>query len=169
MSGGGGVHGLEREARPASPREEYRMKIQVSRVPEEGLREHATYDTSTLDMDRDDIHLTEPFEVDAFVLKTGEELVVTADIRCPLRLLCARCLEAFPSSVQTNAIFSYQVRPADIVDITDDVRQEIILGYPMIPICRPDCRGLCRVCGQNLNAAACSHQAITPAAGNGPA
>ena len=147
-----------REAPPAFTREEQRMKIQVSRVSEEGRRERATYDPASLDMDRDDIHLAEPFEVDAFVTKMDEELVVTADIRCPLRLSCARCLEEFTSAVQANAIFTYQVRPADVVDITDDIRQEIILGYPVIPICRPDCRGLCRVCGQNLNIAACSHQ-----------
>jgi uncharacterized protein len=134
------------------------MKIQVSRVPEEGLREHATYDPTTMDMDRDDIHLPEPFEVDAFVAKMDEELMVTVDIRCPLRLSCARCLEEFVSTLHADAMFNYQVRPSDIVDITDDVRQEILLGYPMIPVCRPDCRGLCRVCGQNLNAAVCPHQ-----------
>ena len=45
----------------------------------------------------------------------------------------------------------------DVVDITDDVRQEIMLAYPMIPVCRPDCKGLCSVCGQNLNAGPCQH------------
>ena len=134
------------------------MKIQVSRVPEEGLREHAAYDPTTLDMDRDDVRLTDPFEVDAFVTKTGQELVVAVDIRCPIRLSCARCLEEFTSTLHADAMFNYEVRPADIVDITDDVRQEIMLGYPTIPVCRPDCRGLCRVCGQNLNAGDCPHQ-----------
>jgi uncharacterized protein len=134
------------------------MKISVSRIPEEGLREHATYDPSALDMERDDIHLRKPFEVDAFATKLDQELVVTVDIRAPLQLTCARCLEEFSSELKTDAIFNYQVKPADVVDITEDVRQEIILGYPMIPVCRPDCKGLCRACGQNLNVAACGHQ-----------
>jgi uncharacterized protein len=43
------------------------------------------------------------------------------------------------------------VAPTDVVDITDDIRQEIILAYPMIPICQQNCKGLCPVCGQNLN------------------
>ena len=56
------------------------MKIQVSRVLDEGLREHAAYDPSALDMDRGDIRLTEPFEVDAFATKTEGDLVVTVEV-----------------------------------------------------------------------------------------
>jgi uncharacterized protein len=135
------------------------MKIHVNRIPAEGLRSHATYDPSTMDMDRSDVRLSEPFEVDAFMTKADQELVVDVDIRCPLRLSCARCLEGFSWVVATDALFSYTVQPTDVVDITDDVRQEIVLAYPMTPLCRPDCKGLCSSCGQNLNIAPCSHQA----------
>ncbi len=133
------------------------MKIYVNRIPAEGLQEHATYDPTEMDMGREDIHLAEPFEVDAFVTKVDEELVVRADIRCPLHMDCARCLEAFTLTVTADAVFSYTVHPTDVVDITDDVRQEIILAYPMIPLCRPDCKGLCSLCGQNLNVSPCRH------------
>ena len=133
------------------------MKIHVNRVPDEGLTEHASYDPQPLDMERSDIRLDQPFEVDALITKTDDELVVRTKIRCPLRCSCARCLEEFRSMVATDGIFSYTVRPTDVVDITEDVRQEIILAYPMIPVCRPDCKGLCSACGQNLNIAACPH------------
>lgn len=139
------------------------MKIQVNRIPEEGLREHATYDPSRLDMERQDIRLADPIEVDAVVNKTDDELLVEVDIECSMRMECARCLEQFETVLRTDALFNYEVKPSDIVDITDDVRQEIILGYPMIPVCRPDCRGLCRVCGQNLNQGDCAHQGAAPA------
>lgn len=134
------------------------MKIHVNRVPKEGLREYATYDPAAMDMDREDIRLTKPFTVEAFVTKVDEELVVQADIRGLLDVSCARCLETFPSLVKTNGLFSYTVHPGDVVDITDDVRQEILLAYPMIPVCRPDCKGLCSACGNNLNVSACRHQ-----------
>ena len=136
------------------------MKIHVNRVPPEGLKDHATYAPGTLDMERFDVYLREPFEVDAFITKADQELVVSAEIRAPLHLACARCLEEFPSVVSTDAVFSYKVQPTDVVDITEDVRQEIILAYPMIPVCQPDCKGLCSSCGQNLNTASCSHQPL---------
>ena len=111
-------------------------------------------------MERFDVHLREPFEVDAFITKADQELVVSAEIHAPLHLTCARCLGEFLSVVSTDAVFSYKVQPTDVVDLTEDVRQEIILAYPMIPVCQPDCKGLCSSCGQNLNSALCSHQQL---------
>ena len=133
------------------------MKIHVKEVPEAGLSQHATYDPKPLDMERDDIRLTEPFDVEAFITRTEQELIVKADIRCPLLMTCARCLEDFSSHIETDAIFHHKVQPADVVDITDEVRQEIVLAYPMFPICQPACKGLCSTCGQNLNIGPCSH------------
>ena len=133
------------------------MKIHVKEVPEEGLSQHATYDPKPLDMEREDIHLTEPFGVEAFITRTEQELIVKADIRAPLLMTCARCLEDFSSQIETDAIFHYKVQPVDTVDITDEVRQEIILAYPMFPICQTACKGLCSTCGQNLNIGPCSH------------
>ncbi len=137
--------------------EDARMKIYVSRIPEEGVRNHATYDPTDMEMDRFDIHLRESFEVDAFIARADRELVVNVDIRAPMHLTCARCLEEFAAAITTDAVFSYSIKPDDVVDITDDLRQEIILAYPMIPMCRPDCKGLCPTCGQNLNAGPCAH------------
>ena len=134
------------------------MKIAVNKVPPEGLKQRATYNPSVLDMDRQDVQLKEPFEADTFVTKADRELVVNVEIRAPLHLVCGRCLEEFTSVVTPRAVFSYTVQPTETVDITDDVRQEIILAYPMIPLCKPDCKGLCRSCGQDLNVTSCGHQ-----------
>lgn len=134
------------------------MKIYVNRVPEEGLQDRASYNPGEMDMDRFDIHPQTPFEVDAFIRKVDQELVVSADIRCPLKLTCGRCLDEFAQQVQTDAVFSYEVAPTDVVDITDDVRQEVLLAYPLVPVCREGCKGLCSTCGQNLNQATCPHQ-----------
>lgn len=135
------------------------MKIQVNSIPEEGLKEHARYDPAVLDMARWDIQLPKPFEVDALITKADQEVIVDVDIRCPTRMCCSRCLEEFDQVIAPEALFTYSVESTDVVDITDDVRQEILLAFPMIPVCRPDCKGLCSVCGQNLNAGACPHHA----------
>jgi uncharacterized protein len=133
------------------------MKIHVSRIPEEGLTEHASYNASKLDMERQDVRLPEPFEVDAFITRIDRELVIRAQIRSPLLLVCGRCLDEYSSVVTAKNVYTYEVRPTDVVDITDDVRQDVILAYPMIPLCRPDCKGLCLTCGQNLNHGSCAH------------
>jgi uncharacterized protein len=134
------------------------MKIYVNQIPEEGLTLRATYDPAALDMERPDVHLAEPFEAEAVATKADQELIVAVDVRVPARLTCARCLDEVSSVLTAQAVFNYNVEPTDVVDITDDVRQEVILSYPMVPVCRPECKGLCSVCGQNLNAGACVHQ-----------
>ena len=133
------------------------MNIHVNRIPAEGLREHAAYDPVPLDMDRADVRLTEPFEVEAHSQTVDRELLVNVNIHAPASMTCARCLTPFSSTLTASTLFSYRVNPTDVVDITDDVRQEIILAYPIIPTCQPQCKGLCIVCGQNLNLASCSH------------
>ena len=135
------------------------MKIHVGQVPQEGVTERASYDPSSLDMNRNDISIREPFDVEAAITNVGGQLVVRAAIRAPLTMICARCLSEFAITVTPEGTFSYTVEPNDIVDITDDVRQEVILAYPMVPHCRPDCKGLCATCGQNLNEKTCGHSA----------
>ena len=134
------------------------MKIYVNRIPFEGRREEIAYDPKALDLERPDVRLDEPVVLSSFISKADQELVVQAEIRGMLRLSCARCLESFQCPLKTQTILSYHVAPTDVVDITEDVRQEIILAYPMIPLCRPGCKGLCATCGQDLNVESCNHQ-----------
>ena len=136
------------------------MKIHVNRIPAEGLHEEAAYDPKVLDVERFDLYVEEPIVVSSFITKAENAILVQAQIRCRVRLSCARCLEPFELPMETAAILSYQVRPSDVVDITDDIRQEILLAYPMIPVCRQVCKGLCPACGQNLNAGSCVHRNV---------
>jgi len=42
-----------------------------------------------------------------------------------------------------------------ILDLTEALRQYALIEEPAKPLCRPDCRGLCPGCGQNLNQGPC--------------
>jgi len=48
------------------------------------------------------------------------------------------------------------VKDQNMLDVSDDLRQEIILTYPVKCLCREDCQGLCPACGKNLNSETCS-------------
>jgi len=43
----------------------------------------------------------------------------------------------------------------DRLELVEMLREQVILAEPMQPLCRPDCRGLCPVCGQNRNEREC--------------
>jgi len=42
------------------------------------------------------------------------------------------------------------------IDLDPILREQVLLALPMQVVCREDCRGLCGMCGQNLNEAACN-------------
>ena len=43
----------------------------------------------------------------------------------------------------------------DFVDLTPQIREDILLALPQRALCRPECRGLCPACGENLNERKC--------------
>jgi len=58
-----------------------------------------------------------------------------------------------------RAIISPQV---ESLEIGERVRQLILLALPLKPLCRPDCRGLCPLCGQDLNEGECGCKREAP-------
>lgn len=76
------------------------------------------------------------------ILNIEEEFLPTIDINSGVRL-----------EVQDEGFFIIDER--HILDLTEAVRQYILMAVPMKPLCREDCAGLCIECGQNLNLGTC--------------
>ena len=87
----------------------------------------------------------------------GSELLVRGAVRQRLACVCSRCAETFETEVSDpEFICSFEINETDVfVDLTEHVREAIILALPGYPVCREACRGLCMTCGANLNKAAC--------------
>ena len=132
------------------------MKIDVSRIPEAGLTLDAAYDPAALEMNQDGVQV-DGLHLRGRATKEARELFVSAEITCRLTMTCARCLEPVRSDGATDVLLHYDTSRQVVVDITDDVRQEVMLDYPLTAVCRPDCRGLCARCGANLNQGCCPH------------
>lgn len=93
-----------------------------------------------------------------------------------LHLTCARCLEAFttPIEVQFDEEFvpsidiqtglpsgtpvsdvALPISSDHTIDLGEAIRQQFLLSMDLIPVCSPDCRGLCPTCGVNRNTEVC--------------
>lgn len=134
------------------------MKIYINQIPDTGLELSETCEPSSLDLDRPDIKLTEPINISAQVSKGTNFISVKLVIEVAIHLNCSRCLEEFtvPKSLETK--LNLPIENRDAIDLTDNLREEIMLNYPLKPLCRPECRGLCPVCGRNLNTGRCNCQ-----------
>ena len=114
---------------------------------------------------------------------TIDGILVTGSLSTVLQVVCPRCLEPYPLDVEidleeefipsvdirvgASLPISEQVDPALIIDehhvldLSEVVRQYLIIAQTTCPPCRPDCAGLCSLCGQNLNLGQCNCSEVT--------
>ena len=87
----------------------------------------------------------------------SHELIVTGTVQAKVRFTCSRCADTFLVNVQDNSFFCEKEvgNLHETLDLTDDVRETISLGFPNYPVCQESCRGLCPRCGVNLNRKVC--------------
>jgi len=84
---------------------------------------------------------------------------------------CVRCLDPVVEDVEFDVNETYlldgQDDPdqedvfaldSDVLDVSDVVRQHLLIEVTEFPLCSEDCKGLCPDCGANLNSTVCSHQ-----------
>jgi len=100
-------------------------------------------------------------------MKNGISAVLS-NIKTGVEQTCARCLDNYVQPLQIasaeahfyeeppqhdyDLLEVYLVQTRDMsIDLTDALRQEIILHFPMIPVCSNRCKGLCPSCTVNLN------------------
>lgn len=100
-------------------------------------------------------------------IRNSKGIYITGELYSKIDAECARCLEPVTLDItfQLDDLFYYPPQTAPqgefsvgedgFLDLAPLVRQLSLLEIPMQPICRPDCKGLCTNCGQNLNIAEC--------------
>jgi len=81
---------------------------------------------------------------------------------------CTRCLREFeaPVSVTINELVGGEdpeyPLDQDVADLEPVLRDAVLLTFPLLPLCDPECRGLCATCGADLNTGACpGHEEMT--------
>ena len=100
-----------------------------------------------------------PVKVRAVLWLEGKNVLADISLSYTLSSACSRCLERAICEVEHNYFAKYSLFPEDgeylyksgKVDLTQSVNEEIVLSQPTVIYCKPDCKGLCPVCGANLN------------------
>jgi len=48
------------------------------------------------------------------------------------------------------------------LNVDELIKNELLLNWPMKVLCREDCKGICKICGKNLNDGACGCDDFVP-------
>ena len=112
-------------------------------------------------------------------MHTIEGILVQGDLQGKALLECVRCLEPVMVPLEialeetfapTLDILTGQIVEPDeedqalwinerhILDLSEVLRQNVLVALPLHVLCRPDCCGLCSTCGKNLNEGPCECQ-----------
>jgi uncharacterized protein len=101
--------------------------------------------------------------------RTPQGLLLQANFAGRLDLECVRCLEMYDQALkwEVTDLYAFDKRsitesnllvPEDgQIDLEPLLREYALLEIPIKPICKPDCKGLCPVCGENRNKTDCGH------------
>ncbi len=126
--------------------------------------------------------ITGDVHVNAVVQRSGNSFDVKGFEEYDLRLTCSRCLKDIKQHEKRNFHLEFKKkagytidaklpREADqteieyivennCIDLGPFLRDEIILSVPMKPLCSEECKGLCPICGVNLNKTTCKHSKL---------
>ncbi len=128
-------------------------------------------------LDAPDVRVRAPARGWLRFLRDDAGVFVEGQLTTSVGMLCARCLE--PVQVGLTFELSEHFRPTvrlpggppidesvdrdaatlidgqHVLDLGEVVRQAALLALPLHPLCRPECAGLCSLCGQDLNVGEC--------------
>jgi uncharacterized protein len=132
----------------------------------------------------EDIECADAVRGELVFTNTGNVLMVQGSFSTRVVLPCSRCLEYYEEPVETEVSehFPLEIRAAParghgpivtveeeetvseagklfegpLLDLTEMIRQHVALALPSRPLHAPECKGLCPICGANLNETTCN-------------
>ncbi|MFH1768388.1 MAG: DUF177 domain-containing protein [Candidatus Omnitrophota bacterium] len=133
------------------------MRIEVERVKQGVVKLQEEIKAADWDIDRFDVKFTNNIEIHSVFTQAGREILAEGKVFARRLITCSRCLEDVEQKVNHDFKLSYCAENlGTYLTIDKEVREEILLNFPMKVLCRPDCKGICSGCGVNLNYQSCS-------------
>jgi DUF177 domain-containing protein len=152
------------------------MLLDLSKIRTPHVAFDETYPPEQFPGGEDEYRIVEPVRMHLDVAKTGERFRLSGHVQTVLELPCSRCLEPFSCAVDVPFDLVYHPQTSNVgegekeveeedlstafyddqkIDLTQLMREQFYLALPMKPLCGDGCRGLCPVCGTNLNRGTC--------------
>jgi uncharacterized protein len=132
-----------------------------------GPRDYSGDDAAALaDLDEPDLCVCGPVRYAVSAVLVSGQLVVRGRASVEMEFACVRCASPFRRRVEEPALeivreiaVEEEGCPAadlQVVDLTPDLREAMLLAFPSYPLCDAACKGLCPQCGCNRNRETCA-------------
>ncbi len=121
-----------------------------------------------------------PIKTDLRVYRIGDLVEVEGNLETRVRLSCSRCLCKFETQITSDFALTYAQEISDSpetlsseevelshsdmgliffrgeeISFMEAIQEQVVMAFPLKPLCREACKGLCPKCGVNLNPGDC--------------
>lgn len=112
------------------------MKIDVREIPEEGLYFRGETSRDIFELDDETLKPAGPLHYDFHLSHVSGDVLVRGSVSSDFQATCVRCLEPVPVRITLDdCIFHLPISSDGTVDLTDSVREDILLALPVYPHC----------------------------------
>lgn len=146
------------------------IKINVAQIKRRLVGEKVLaydLDPRELDISPEELRVLGKVRLEGSLTNAGDVLLLQADLSAEVRRSCDRCLKEFVAVTEARVVEKFYpagaenvedgalVYDSDVLDITEPLREGLLLAEPMRALCKEDCMGLCSACGRDLNEGDC--------------
>jgi len=131
------------------------MKVCVKAIMPEGMDIEETLKVSDLGLETEEAHYCDAVNVKAHLERDKDIVSAKCDIETVKTQVCSRCLAEFEVPIKKSADFIYEITGEHTITLDGNIKDTLILEDPMKILCKEDCKGLCVICGKNLNYGLC--------------
>jgi uncharacterized protein len=124
-----------------------------------------------LDLEFDGTQFIGDVSISLRLYRQISKIFVKASMSVDAEMECSRCLIPVPMKIEATTEIQYSPLPKferdqidaigigyyseEYIELSDELRESILLELPMIVLCSEDCIGFCPHCGKNLNIEVC--------------
>jgi uncharacterized protein len=128
------------------------MKVPVDQIRPEGLTIEAEVDPQGLDCNTEIASFRSPLKIEVQLHRVNDVVNASLTVNGSMSMVCCRCLAEITTDITKNFSVDYPLEKGmRVIDLDPDIRDYIMLDYPLKPLCKENCKGLCPRCGSNLN------------------
>lgn len=143
--------------------------LKILHLPDGHSVETRTASPADLELSQEK-EIQEPVHIRYEIEKVGSEFFINTLFETNITMTCDRCAEEYIQEVSDSVRIIFTQDKAllgedDVylvtggtteVDITNSLRESLLLAIPFKKVCFADCKGLCVTCGANLNFETCT-------------
>jgi len=161
------------------------MEIRLDQIKEDGLTLELEKSVDTFPILAEmvangECEFAAPLRTALRALRIGDLVEIDGDFETSVRLPCSRCLQPFETPLKSSFALTYMQQATDVMEDTepqevqlsaedmgvvyfqdekinlrDAIQEQVVMEFPLRPLCKLDCKGLCPKCGADLNEVPC--------------